>query len=270
MNKEIEKLIRRRTEKVDTFLSTLGNNLPVFQSSIPVDTVRLYDNKKLRNLLVDGLFKYLKKTCDGKRFKGTRIRHTLEDIACEDFNLDELTDKGRESVYAVLTSRIAECNLLEDSAIKELITERFVNKYIPTTITSTPSIAWDIIMGCMIVDTMQDMDAKWLDIGTSIPNMADLKYEDHRIIISIEKKISDILDIADDHINYVTMLLGINLFNFCKKLDDESKTQIYGNIGDLVEFKRLATTVLLMELLSSDSIDYWLIELLVEHIDMLM
>lgn len=269
MNKEIEKLIKRRCEKVEGFLLSMSTNLPVFQSSVPLETVNIYNNKKMRGILSDALLRYIKKTSESSRFKSVRVRHTLEDIANKDFCLDELTDRGRESVYAVFMSRIKECNLMDDTELTDLITEKFLQRYFADKIDTAPKIAWEVILGSMIVDTMQDTENKWLDVWNSISYMAKSKYQDTEIIVP-GNKLDKIMDISDDYINYVTMLLGINLLNFTKKLDDESKTQILGNIGDIIEFKTVANTVFLMELLSTSNIDAWLLGLLVDHVDIFM
>lgn len=253
-----ERLIKRRQEKVELFLENLGRVAPIVSSPSTTLAADLHKNKTFHTLIEKEFEKWLTKLINGKEILSVRIRtHLREAIKEESYCYDDLTNRAKLDMLA------STCEILRESSTGHArITEQFMANYIGKTTDKLLGIAWEVIVGSMIVDSMQDVEERWLDIGVSISQTAIDKYldRDNTLMIKNQKVLEKLDSITADYVDYLTMMLGLNILKFVRHVDEESKSQILGNIGDITEFRDVAKTVFINEILSEEIIKDWLVK----------
>lgn len=209
-----------RREKVDSFLSMMNTAFPLIKKSQRVDEVNLNSNAKFIKATSALMSDFIKKT---------------------EFNLNKRNQK-------------ANIELLKCSNKKKFLIDGWIRNQLFINVNNVYSSVIHILQDSIIVDFL-DEDEKWLDIDYPLYMKSKERYDvDEQLL---EHRIKCVYASSEDFVDYVTLLVSKYIFLFTRKLDENSKTQILGNIGGLEDIRRSVEYVFIGEILNRKQFTSW-------------
>lgn len=218
-----------KREKVNEFLTLMNTAFPIIKNCSCVNEVDLTSNNK-----------FLKK-----------IKYLM---------LDVLSDENLNIKYLDLNK-----NIQSSSFKKKFVIDQWISWQLPIELRRVYPAIIDILQDSIIIDFIDEYDDKWLDIGFPLYSICDDKYSDNYIFNKYSLQLEELSNIACDFVDYISLLVGKYIFVFTRNLDDNSKTQILGNIGGLDDIRRAAKIVFVGELTSTIRFYTWYNKFLKEY-----
>lgn len=215
-----EQLKAKRLEKTQAYLESIGVMIPIIEDARQVKTADIIKNED-----------FIKKI----------------DVFVLDYLGNNTDDKVAQKKLAKKSSR-------------KVILNKFIKERLEPIIKELPKLVWDSLLSAIMVDSIPDVDGEWLDFELPLFQSCMDTYNDGIAWLRNELSQIGMLDLKDDiadYIDYVCMLISINLFRFSRKLDEQSRYQMMGNIGSLEDIRAAVELVFIGEIFSCDKNIQW-------------
>lgn len=220
-----EEIKAMRLEKTKNYLESIGVMMPILKDARAVSTTDIIKNKD-----------FIRKI----------------DV----FLLDHLAELTEDKKFAKLISK---------KGTRKLILNRFLHDRLEVTINKLPDTVWDLLLTTIMVDSIDDTSGEWLDFEYTLDVACIKKYYEE--IKWMDKDfgnvgVSDIYCDIADYIDYVTMVVSINIFKFSREVDEQSRYQMMGNIGGLDDIRVSVQNIFLGEVFGDSENKKWINEII--------
>lgn len=218
--KDREQLRAKRLEKTQQYLDSIGVMMPIIKEAKRVKTTDIVKDEDFIKKIDIFIFDYLEQNTDDKDSK------------------KKLTKKGT----------------------RKALLNNFIKERLEPTIANLPEIVWSALIQAIMVDTIDGEEDEWLDFEFPLFQSCMKIYNDEIAWLRNELSNVGMFDLKDDiadFIDYVCMIISVNLFKFSRKLDEQSRYQMMGNIGSLEDIRSAVELVFIGEIFSCDKNLEW-------------
>ena len=225
-----EELQAERLEKTKNYLESIGVMMPILKDARAVGTVDIVKNKDFIKFI---------------------------DV----FLMDHLAEATENKDLAKMISK---------KGTRKTLVTNFIKERLEPTINEMPNIVWDLLMTTIMVDSLPDEEGEWLDFEYTLDIACIKKYQDDLEWFNEEFGNVGTMDVIceiADYIDYVSMIVSINLFRFSRQVDEQSRYQMMGNIGGLEDIRRAVQKILLGEVFGDTKNIPWINKVLEENKD---
>lgn len=205
-----EEIKNQRLEKTKTFLDSIGVMMPILKDARPVEAIDIIKNKNLISLLDSFLLEHISETIDDKKIS----------------------------------------KMIQRKGTRKIILNKFVSERLSEIINELPHKVWDLLMTTIMVDTLEDSEEEWLDFEFPITKICDDYEKEIEWVHSDENMFASIQNEIAEYIDYVSMIVSMNVFRFSREIDELSRYQILGNIGSIEDVRSAVNLVFNNELFS--------------------
>ena len=215
-----EELKAKRLEKTKAYLDSIGVIMPILEDAKKVKTADIIKNEDFIKKIDIFIFDYLESTTE---------------------------DKNAKKKVSKKTSR-------------KTLLNKFIKERLEPAVRNLPELVWESLISTIMVDSIDGVEGEWLDFEFPLFQSFMYIYNDGIAWLRNELRNIGMFDLKEDmadYIDYVCMLISINLFKFSRKLDEESRYQMMGNIGSLEDIRAAVELAFIGEIFSADKNIEW-------------
>lgn len=215
-----EQLKARRLQKTEEYLNKIGVMIPIIKEAKMVKTTDIIKNEDFIKKIDVFVLENIEKNTESKELKSKL--------------------KGKGSRKSLLN--------------------KFIKERLEPTIVNLPEIVWGELLTTIMVDNLEGDESEWIDFEFPLFQACSQIYDSEiewlkEDITNIG--IADVKDEIADFVDYVCMMVSINLFQFARKLDEQSRYQIMGNIGSLDDIRSAVELTFIGEIFSYNKNMEW-------------
>lgn len=252
-------MLKNRRVKIKTFLEENKIIIPIIDYPVfETEDGNLNQNKMFQSYLKKKILPVIKKEIT----KDIKSDDFFKKPYCEGFKKSlSFNIRSKKDTEQFKLDLINAISILFDNSDHFL--QKYRVQYLSPILVNTMDVAKDIVFSSMMIDTMVDQESSWLDFETSISLTAREECEEEGLPIKVQDY-DVLLELSNDYVDYTTSILTMFIFKLFRRLDENSKEQLIGNLGSMYEIREVAEYVFISRLLSRQGNLKWMLAYVLE------